>query len=100
MYSYIFDVLPEWLCHEAEDWEDDEPGEDGSQRVGEGEEDGVALAVVVELVVARHRDQPAISGPQWKENLIFLLDNIMNYIGVTVCCLKERRWEFWKTGSM
>ena len=77
MFSYIFDVLPEWLCHEAEDGEDDESGEDGSQRVGEGEEDGVALAVVVELVVARHRDQPAVRGPQRKENLNFLSDNIL-----------------------
>ena len=57
------------MSHEAHDGEDDEPGEDAGGAVGEGDEDGVPVAVVGELVVAGQRDQPPEAGAQGVENL-------------------------------
>ena len=44
------------MSHEAHDGEDDEAGEDAGGAVGEGDEDGVPVTVVGELVVAGQRD--------------------------------------------
>ena len=57
------------MSHEAHDGEDDEAGEDAGGAVGEGDEDGVPVAVVGELVVAGQRDQPPEAGAQGVENL-------------------------------
>jgi len=57
------------VSHEAHDGEDDEAGEDAGGAVGEGDEDGVPVAVVGELVVAGQRDQPPEAGAQGVENL-------------------------------
>ncbi len=55
--------------HEANDGEDDETGEDAGGAVGEGDEDGVPVAVVGELVVAGEGDQASEAGSKRVENL-------------------------------
>ena len=45
------------VSHEAHDGEDDEASKDAGGAVGEGDEDGVPVTVVLELVVAGQRDQ-------------------------------------------
>ena len=57
------------VSHEADDGEDDEAGEDAGGTVGEGNEDGVPVAVVGELVVAGQRDQTPEAGAQRVEDL-------------------------------
>ena len=57
------------MSHEANDGEDDEAGEDAGGAVGEGDEDGVPVAVVGELVVAGEGDQASEAGSKRVENL-------------------------------
>ena len=57
------------VSHEAHDGEDDEAGEDAGGAVGEGDEDGVPVTVVGELVVASQGDQAAEAGAQGVEDL-------------------------------
>ena len=57
------------MGHKADDGEDDEAGEDAGGAVGEGDEDGVPMAVVGELVVARESDQTSEAGSKRVENL-------------------------------
>ena len=55
--------------HEANDGEDDTAGEDAGGAVEDGQDAGILVAVVVELVVARHRDEGAPRGPHREEDL-------------------------------
>lgn len=57
------------MRHEAHDGEDDEDGEDAGGAVGEGDEDGVPVAVVGELVVTGQSDQTTEAGAKRVENL-------------------------------
>ena len=57
------------MSHEAHDGEDDEASEDAGGAVGEGDEDGVPVAVVGELVVAGEGDQTSETGSKRVENL-------------------------------
>ena len=57
------------MSHEAHDGEDDEASEDAGGAVGEGDEDGVPVAVVGELVVAGEGDQTSEAGAKRVENL-------------------------------
>ena len=57
------------MRHEAHDGEDDEDGEDAGGAVGEGDEDGVPVAVVGELDVTGQRDQTTEAGAKRVEYL-------------------------------
>ena len=57
------------MGHKADDGEDDEAGEDAGGAVGEGDEDGIPVAVVGELVVAGESDQTSETGSKRVENL-------------------------------
>ena len=57
------------MSHEAYDGEDDKASEDAGGAVGEGDEDGVPVAVVGELIVACQSDQTPETGAQRIENL-------------------------------
>ena len=57
------------MSHEANDGEDDEASEDAGGAVGEGDEDGVSVTVVSELIVACQSDQTTETGAQRIENL-------------------------------
>ena len=52
-------VVAVLLRHEAEDGEDDEAGKDGGGRVGQADDPGVAVDVVLELVVGGEGHEPA-----------------------------------------
>ena len=55
--------------HVAEDAEDDEAGEEAGERIDDGHEQRDAVAVVVERVVRRHRDQTAVRHAERVEDL-------------------------------
>ena len=57
------------MGHVADDAEDDESGEEGRQNVARGDDEGVAEAVVVELVVAGQRDEATPTRRQREEDL-------------------------------
>ena len=65
----VGDLLPQLVSHEADDGEYDEPGKYGGGAVGEGNQDGIAVTVVAELVVGGQCDQPTKRGSQGVENL-------------------------------
>ena len=67
--DHISDREVSLVRHEAHDGEDDEAGEDAGGAVGEGDEDGVPVAVVGELVVAGQGDQATEAGAQGVEDL-------------------------------
>ena len=57
------------MGHEADDGEDNTAGEDAGGAVEDGQDAGILVAVVVELVVARHGDEGAPCGPHREEDL-------------------------------
>ena len=66
----LADGQPGLLCHEAEGGEDDEARHEGRECVCERDDDAVAVEVVVEFVVARHRDERAPRSPYAEEQLL------------------------------
>ena len=57
------------IGHVAEHGEDDEARVDAGAAVDEGDDEGVAQDVVVELVEGRHRDQPSHRNAERVEDL-------------------------------
>ena len=57
------------LGHEAHDGEDDEPSENTGGAIGDGNQDGVSVAVIVELVVGGQSDQSSKCRAQRVEDL-------------------------------
>ena len=82
------------VSHKANDGEDDEASEDAGGTVGEGDEDGVPVAVVGELIVAGQSDQTTETGAQRIENLggsvsPHLEENKTVFIKLEGVCLKS-----------
>ena len=69
MLGHLRDGHALLVGHEAEDGEDDEAGVDAGAAVEEGDDEGVAVTVVGELVEAGHGDQPSRAGAQRVEDL-------------------------------
>ena len=69
MGDNVLDVSASLVGHEAEDGEDDEAGVDAGAAVEEGDEEGIAVAVVGELVEAGHGDQPSRARAQRVKDL-------------------------------
>ena len=65
----LIDGLVELVGHESDEAEDDEAGEEGGGAIGEANDDGVAEAVVGELVVAGQGDEAAPARAQGEEDL-------------------------------
>ena len=57
------------MRHEADDGEDDAASEDTRRAVEDGQDAGVAVEIVVELVITRHRDEGAPSRTHREEDL-------------------------------
>ena len=77
------------MGHEANDGEDDEASEDAGGAVGEGDKDGVSVAVVSELIVACQSDQTPETGAKRIENLggsvsPYLVENKIVFIKLEV----------------
>lgn len=67
--SNFIDPFALHMRHVPEDGEDDESGQEAGQAVDAAGDDGVAIAVVVELVVAREGQQGAEAGAQREKDL-------------------------------
>ena len=78
--------------HEAEHGEDDKAGEEARQRVDERHRHRHAVAVVVERVVRRHRDEAAVRHAQRVEDLrARLAPHLRQHNSITVSALTSAR---------
>ena len=78
--------------HVAEDAEDDEAGEEAGERIDDGHEERDAVAVVVERVVRRHRDEAAVRHAQRVEDLrARLAPHLRQHNSITVSALTSAR---------
>ena len=69
--SLSISVFPQYLhlCHVSQHGENDEPRHEAGDTVDGAGDDGVLVAVVVELVVAGQGQQGAKAGPEGEEDL-------------------------------
>ena len=67
--SYVFNLDTGLFGHEPKDGEDGQPAVEGGGAVDDGDEEGVAHAVVVELVERPHHDQRSHARTHRVENL-------------------------------